>query len=247
MEVTISDLSLDLVEKICVIVLFAYIVTRTKYFAQVLGQQFDAKNRAFLILVCGAFSIFGTYVRIKLPSGAIANIRDLAPMFAGLVGGPIIGLGAGLIGGIHRYFLGGLTAIPCALATIIAGLAGGVIYKLRKGEFVAVWQATLFAAVMESLHMGLVLLIARPFSEALAVERQAYEMETASDFIVTIRDRGKPFDPSSVPPPDLEADLDKRRVGGLGIYFMRKLMDEVNYTTDADKGNELTMRKRLPK
>jgi len=89
-------------------------------------------------------------------------------MLAGLVGGPVIGLGAGLIGGIHRYFLGGFTAVPCALATIIAGLAGGVIYKLRKGEFVAVWQATLFAVVIESLHMGLVLLIARPFSEALA-------------------------------------------------------------------------------
>jgi sigma-B regulation protein RsbU (phosphoserine phosphatase) len=89
-------------------------------------------------------------------------------MLAGLVGGPMIGLGVGLIGGIHRYFLGGFTAVPCALATIIAGLAGGVIYKLRKGEFVAVWQATLFALVIESLHMGLVLLIARPFSEALA-------------------------------------------------------------------------------
>lgn len=80
----------------------------------------------------------------------------------------MIGLGVGLIGGIHRYFLGGFTAVPCALATIIAGLAGGVIYKLRKGEFVAVWQAGLFALVIESLHMGLVLLIARPFSEALA-------------------------------------------------------------------------------
>ena len=67
------------------------------------------------------------------------------------------------------------------------------------------------------------------------------------DFIVTIRDRGKPFDPSSVPSPDLEADLDKRRVGGLGIYFMRKLMDEVSYNFDAKKGNELTMRKRLTK
>jgi len=89
-------------------------------------------------------------------------------MLAGLVGGPMIGLGAGLIGGIHRYFLGGFTAVPCALATIIAGLAGGLIYKLRKGEFVTVWQATLFALVIESLHMGLVLLIARPFSEALA-------------------------------------------------------------------------------
>jgi len=60
------------------------------------------------------------------------------------------------------------------------------------------------------------------------------------DLIVTITDRGKPFEPSSIPPPDLESDVD-----GLGIYFMRKLMDEVNYSFDAEEGNKLTMRKHL--
>lgn len=67
------------------------------------------------------------------------------------------------------------------------------------------------------------------------------------DFIVTIRDKGKPFDPSWVPPPDLRADLDKRKIGGLGIHFMRKMMDEVSYNFDAEGGNELTMRKKLLK
>jgi anti-sigma regulatory factor (Ser/Thr protein kinase) len=37
------------------------------------------------------------------------------------------------------------------------------------------------------------------------------------DFIVTIIDRGKPFDPTAVPPPDLEADLNERKIGGLGM------------------------------
>jgi len=169
LEVTIGDLGLDLVEKICVVVLFAYIVTRTRYFAQVLDRQFDVRNRVFLILVFGGFSIYGTYSGVELPSGAIANIRDLGPMIAGLVGGPIVGLGAGLVGGIHRYFVGGFTAVPCALATVIAGLAGGVIYKWRKGEFVGIPGAVLFAFLMESFHMGLALLIARPFSAALEV------------------------------------------------------------------------------
>ena len=167
MEVSIGDLLLDLVEKICVVLVFVYLVTRTKYFSQVLDRQFDIKNRIILILAFGAFAIFGTYSGIKLPSGAIANIRDLGPMFAGLIGGPIIGLGAGLIGGIHRYFLGGFTAIPCSLATVIAGIACGIIYKCRKGEFISIYGAALFAVLMESVHMGLMLLIARPFSEAL--------------------------------------------------------------------------------
>ena len=65
-----------------------------------------------------------------------------------------------------------------------------------------------------------------------------------SDFIITIRDKGKPFDPSFVPAPDIEADWGKRQVGGLGMHLMRELMDEVSYKFNAEKGNTLTMRKR---
>jgi anti-sigma regulatory factor (Ser/Thr protein kinase) len=65
------------------------------------------------------------------------------------------------------------------------------------------------------------------------------------DLIVTIRDKGKPFDPTSVPPPDLEADLNERKIGGLGMYLMRKVMDEVSYSFNAEEGNKLSMRKHL--
>jgi len=65
------------------------------------------------------------------------------------------------------------------------------------------------------------------------------------DLIVDIGDTGKPFDPTSVPPPDLEADLKERRIGGLGMYFMRKVMDEVSYSFSPEEGNKLTMRKHL--
>lgn len=68
-----------------------------------------------------------------------------------------------------------------------------------------------------------------------------------NDIVITITDKGMPFDPGSVPPPDLEADLNHRRVGGLGMYLMRKLMDDVSYDFDAEKGNKLTMRKMLPR
>jgi anti-sigma regulatory factor (Ser/Thr protein kinase) len=67
----------------------------------------------------------------------------------------------------------------------------------------------------------------------------------ANDFVVTIRDWGKPFDPTTVPPPDLEADLQERKIGGLGIYLMNKLMDDVSYSFDPKSGNTLIMRKRI--
>ena len=63
------------------------------------------------------------------------------------------------------------------------------------------------------------------------------------DFVVRIRDFGIPFDPSKVPEPDISAPLEERAVGGLGWYFIRKLMDQVEIRPTAE-GNELTMRKR---
>jgi len=62
--------------------------------------------------------------------------------------------------------------------------------------------------------------------------------------VITIQDKGRPFDPEAVPLPNLEGDLQKRRVGGLGLYFMRKLMDEVHFSFDTDKGNQVVMIKR---
>ncbi len=170
MDTSIGNILIDLIKTACVIIAFAYVVTRTGFFTEILlEKKFSFKNQAILIVLFGALSIFGTYGGLLLPSGAIANIRDLGPMVAGLVAGPIVGLGAGLIGGLHRYFLGGFVCIPCSLATVMAGLLGGAIYKLNKGKFVAVWQAILFAVFMELLHMGLTLLLARPYEEALGV------------------------------------------------------------------------------
>jgi serine/threonine-protein kinase RsbW len=58
--------------------------------------------------------------------------------------------------------------------------------------------------------------------------------------IITMLDHGKSFDITKVAKPDLKADLSKRKIGGLGIYLMRKLMDEVHYEITSS-GNLLTL------
>ena len=75
-------------------------------------------------------------------------------------------------------------------------------------------------------------------------------LEISCDFkgeeiIVTIKDRGSRFDPGTVPLPDIEADLEHRKIGGWGIYMMRKMMDAVDYYFDEGEGNRLVMRKRI--
>ena len=61
---------------------------------------------------------------------------------------------------------------------------------------------------------------------------------------IILIDYGESFDPSVIPIPDLKADLSERKIGGLGIFLMRKLMDEVHYEPREDKSNVLTMIKR---
>jgi serine/threonine-protein kinase RsbW len=65
------------------------------------------------------------------------------------------------------------------------------------------------------------------------------------DILVTLMDKGKPFDPTTIPVPDVGADLEERKIGGLGIYFMRKLMDDISYSFDPGEGNKLTLRKTI--
>ncbi len=48
-------------------------------------------------------------------------------------------------------------------------------------------------------------------------------------FVVEISDRGIPFDILSLPDPDTTADITDREIGGLGVYFIRKMTDDVSY------------------
>ena len=61
--------------------------------------------------------------------------------------------------------------------------------------------------------------------------------------VFTITDGGIPFDPTSAAPPDLNLDVKDRPVGGLGIFLVRRIMDEVAYVRDDGK-NILTLTKK---
>jgi serine/threonine-protein kinase RsbW len=55
---------------------------------------------------------------------------------------------------------------------------------------------------------------------------------------IILRDCGASFDPEKVPDPNLEGPLEEREVGGLGLFFIRKLMDEVTFSFQTGSGSE---------
>jgi sigma-B regulation protein RsbU (phosphoserine phosphatase) len=154
-----------------VIIVLAYVITRSNAFASIHGGKLNLKNQLLIIIVFGVFSIYGTASGINL-MGAIANIRDLGPMIAGLLGGPVTGFGAALIGAAYRYSLGGFTAIPCTVSTIIAGLSSGLIFYLRRGRPTGIVFSLILAASIEIFHMALTAVIAEPHTAAVALVKQ---------------------------------------------------------------------------
>jgi anti-sigma regulatory factor (Ser/Thr protein kinase) len=67
----------------------------------------------------------------------------------------------------------------------------------------------------------------------------------ANRVIVTIADRAPPFDPANAPAPDLDKPLEERRVGGLGWHLVRHMIDHIEYRSDDDGTNRLTLVKNL--
>jgi serine/threonine-protein kinase RsbW len=52
--------------------------------------------------------------------------------------------------------------------------------------------------------------------------------------IIEIRDQGLSFDPLQLPQPDLKADIAERKIGGMGVFFIRKMTDQVRYHREDD-------------
>ena len=165
------DLVIELVKSMAVVIVVAYLFTRTKAYQQVIDRKLAWRGRLLLIVIFGAFSVWGTLAGVEI-LGGIANTRDLGAALGGLIGGPLVGLCAGLIGAAQRLSMGGFVAVPSALGAVVAGLAGGGVFLLFKRRVAPVWAAMLLAIFTESCLMGINLLMARPFDQVVALLRQ---------------------------------------------------------------------------
>lgn len=64
-------------------------------------------------------------------------------------------------------------------------------------------------------------------------------------FVVSITDNGKHFNPNLVPEPNLQLFQKEKKKGGLGIFLMKRLMDEVYYRNLSDKRNQVELVKYI--
>ncbi|MBP1995085.1 sensor histidine kinase [Paenibacillus eucommiae] len=171
-----------MLERVGIIVIAAFLLSQMKSFRQMVHYEHKTAGKIQLIAVFGCFGIISNYTGVEIsgssivsqtwlmevdPDNAIANTRVMGVGMGGLLGGPLVGLGAGLIAGLHRYTLGGFTAGACAVSSILAGLAAGYLGRwYRKKGLISPWFAVVVGLLMEVVQMVIILLTAKPYEAA---------------------------------------------------------------------------------
>jgi serine/threonine-protein kinase RsbW len=79
------------------------------------------------------------------------------------------------------------------------------------------------------------------------MEIQCGEEDGTGKFMVRIRDNGIPFNPLERPNPNLEIPVEQREVGGLGIFLIRQIMDQVTYKRDSGRNILTLLKEPAPK
>ena len=143
------------------------------------SRSVAVRENIILILLFGSLAIAATYLGTAIDpadkASPIANVRNLAPLIAGMLGGPIAGIGAGIIGGVHRYLYpylsagaGAATALPCMVVTITAGVSGGIIFLIYRKKFPKPLFAVIFGIAFETFDMFFVYSLGNYSSRAAA-------------------------------------------------------------------------------
>lgn len=165
------NLVLLLLQQMCVFLVIAWLMSKTRLFIPLMQVTVRLPHKFLCYVVFSIFCIMGTWFGLHIED-SIANTRAIGAVMGGLLGGPVVGGLVGLTGGLHRYSLGGMTALSCMISTIVEGLLGGLVHSLllRRGRPDRIFNpftagATTFVA--EIVQMLIIVLIARPLNDAV--------------------------------------------------------------------------------
>ena len=150
------------------LVIIAVLLSRFKMIRRfITGERKSLWEQLIMILLFGIIGIISTLTGYEV-HGAIANTRVISVIAGGLIGGPVVGIGAAVMAGVHRYFMDveGITALACAISTIVEGGLSALAYNHIKMNKYKESEVFLLTFVAEILQMAIILLVARPFDAA---------------------------------------------------------------------------------
>lgn len=165
------NLVLLLLQQMCVFLVIAWLMSKTRLFIPLVQVTVRLPHKLLCYITFSMFCIMGTYFGLHIDD-SIANTRAIGAVMSGLLGGPVVGGLVGLTGGIHRYSMGGMTALSCMISTIVEGLLGGLVHSIlvKRGRTDMLFNPIVAGVVTfaaEILQMVIIVLIARPFDDAV--------------------------------------------------------------------------------
>ena len=141
----------------CILVLGVYLADKYTKF-----KNLPYMTKQIIIgVLFGGLSAFASSFGMEW-LGTVVNVRDAAPLSAGLIFGAPAGIISGFIGGLYRWFSvywggGTYTQLACSLATILAGFMAAGLRKLMFDNKKPTWSYGIcIAIVCEVIHMILI-------------------------------------------------------------------------------------------
>lgn len=134
-----------------------FFLIRIRLFRELLHKSAHTPRELLAVTaIFSLFALFSTWSGVPV-EGSLVNVRIIAVMSGGILFGPWVGLITGAIAGLHRYLIdiGGITAIPCFITSIVAGgLSGLISRRVPKAQH---WRAGIIGGMLcETLTMILV-------------------------------------------------------------------------------------------
>lgn len=109
------NLVLLLLQQMCVFLVIAWLMSKTPLFIPLMQVTVRLPHKFLCYIVFSIFCIMGTWFGLHIDD-SIANTRAIGAVMGGLLGGPVVGGLVGLTGGLHRYSMGGMTALSCMIS-----------------------------------------------------------------------------------------------------------------------------------
>ena len=164
-----------LLEKTSLIVVLFLLISKLKIFKSIFEKEdYDKKDLFVISAVFTLLSIIGTYNGIVY-KGSILNTRIITIVSGGLLFGPFVSIPAGIISGLHRFLMHSqsMTAVPCFISSISAGILSGLFYKKIPAKFRVIY-GILVGMVSENITIILIYFLATPRDLALDIIHTIY-------------------------------------------------------------------------
>ncbi|EPK7361067.1 sensor histidine kinase [Kluyvera intermedia] len=153
----IFNMLLAVYDRAALMLICLFFLIRIRLFRELLHKSaHTAKELLAVTVIFSMFAIFSTWSGVPV-EGSLVNVRIIAVMSGGILFGPWVGGIVGLIAGTHRYLIdaGGVTAVPCFITSIIAGILAGLINRKIPKELH--WKIGILGGMLcETLTMILV-------------------------------------------------------------------------------------------